>query len=488
MEEAPERRLGSTRWNLGAATAVAVCLLVLILPVGSPARVAVLNGASIAAVGLFLVAVLRMPRAARPVWWGLWAYLMLTVIGDVVYDVFLYHYEQEPFPSIADVFYLSAYIALIIALVMLVKRRQTVRRRETWIDATVMSLAATCVVITVVVVPILNDASTLTLETAVALAYPILDVVALSALIRLLVDVKRLEPALALLTASIVVTLTADLAFQSLSAQGLIEDAPPWVDVLFLGGILLLTAAATARGAAEIGYPSPTSARTKARLVGLAVAALTAPTLLTISVWREVGSGTRLLAVVSIAIILLILWGSLLLISMVEQQASLLADLARRDGLTGLPNRRTLDFELDRMAARTHESGEPFTVAMLDLDHFKAFNDRYGHPAGDTMLIDCSRAWHALLDPPAMLARYGGEEFAVLLPGVDRAQPILERLRRATPDPQTVSIGFAQRLPGEPIAETIERADRALYEAKGSGRNRVVGAADRALADDTARN
>lgn len=177
---------------------------------------------------------------------------------------------------------------------------------------------------------------------------------------------------------------------------------------------------------------------------------------------------------------MLILWGSLLLISMIEQQSTLLADLARRDGLTGLPNRRTLDFELDRMAARTEDQGQAFTVAMLDLDHFKRYNDHYGHAEGDTMLIECARAWHALLDPPALLARYGGEEFAVLLPQVtlEQAQPILESLRRATPAKQTVSIGYAQRLPREPIARTLDRADKALYEAKDAGRDRVVAAAE----------
>jgi diguanylate cyclase (GGDEF)-like protein len=472
---------GSPRlWIAGLLVGALACLLVVLLPVGSPARVVLLNATSIAAAGVFLVAILRMPRAVRVVWWGLWAYLVLTVIGDIVYDVFLYHFQEEPFPSAADVFYLTSYVALIWALVILVKRRQPHRSRETWIDTAVMTLAAACVVATVVVVPILNDTSTLDWATAVALAYPLLDVVALSALIRLLVEVKRIEPALALLTAAITAMLTADLVFQSLAAQGLVEDAPAWVDALFLAAILLLTAAATARGATTITHPNANSGRTKARLVGLAIAALTAPTLLTFSVWNEVGSGTRLLALSSIAIILLILWGALLLISMIEQQSSLLADLARRDGLTGLPNRRTLEFELDRAATRTQEQRQPFTVAIMDLDHFKQFNDHFGHPAGDRMLIQCSRAWHALLDPPAMLARYGGEEFAVLLPGIslEQAHPILERLRRATPASQTVSIGYAQRRSGEKVRETVERADKALYEAKAAGRDRVVASAE----------
>ncbi len=464
---------GST---LGIWLGGVICLLVMLLPVGSPARVAVLNGTGVAAAVVFLWAVLTMPRHARVVWWWLWGYLCLTVIGDLTYDVYLYHFQREPFPSPADVFYLSAYAALIVALVTLVHRRQSGRNRETWIDTAVMSLAAVCVVATVVVVPILNDSVSLDLATWVALAYPLLDVVALSVLIRLLVDVDRVNSSLGLLTISVAMMLTADLAFQSLVAQDVIADAPAWVDVLFLAALLLLTAAACANGATHIARAAPTTRRTRARLVGLAIAALTAPTLLAYSVWSDVGSGARLLAVVSIAIILLILWGALILISMVEQQAALLADLARRDGLTGLPNRRTWDFELDRTAERLSQNPTPLTVAMLDLDHFKRFNDQHGHPAGDALLIDCSHTWHALLDPPAIIARYGGEEFAVLLPDTtwQQAQPVLDRMRRATPKPQTVSIGYAQCTPGEDIRQTVARADQALYRAKASGRDCLV--------------
>lgn len=476
----PVRRLldvlAQNRWTLGVWIGGVVCLITTLLPTDSPLRVVLVNGASILAVLILLWAAAQMRTDARVVWWWLGAYLLLTVSGDVIYDVYRFHLDEEPFPSVADLFYLLAYVAMIAALGILVHRRQTGRNREVWVDTAVMSLAAACVVATVVVMPVLNDTSAPALTTSIAVAYPLLDVVALSVLIRLLVDVKKMNLALALLTVAIACTLTADLVFQSLAAQGLVEDSPRWVDGLFLAAILLLAAAGTARGASTITRPSPTTQRTKARLVALAAAALTAPTLLAFSVWSEVGSGARLLAVVSIAVILLILWGALMLISLVEQQATLLADLARRDGLTGLPNRRTWDFELDRVSQRTAALGRPLTVAMLDLDHFKEYNDRNGHPAGDDMLVACARAWHSHLEPPAMLARYGGEEFAVLLPGtrMSEALPVLERVRRATPEGQTVSIGCAGRIGDEPIESTVQRADQALYDAKAAGRDRVM--------------
>lgn len=464
------------RWALAAWLAGLVCLLTMVLPTDAPVRVALVNGASLAAVLVFLWATVRMPPGSRDVWWLMWVYLLLTVTGDVIYDVYLFHFQEEPFPGVADAFYLSSYIALIAAMALLVFRRQTGRNRETWIDTAVMSLAAACVVATVVIMPILTNTSAPALTTIVSVAYPLLDLIAMSVLIRLLIDVKRVNPALTLLAVAVACTLTADLVFESLAAQGVVDDAPAWVDGLFLTAILFLAAAANARGATTITRPSPGKHRTKARLIGLAIAALTAPTLLAFSVWSDVGSGARLLAVVSIAILLLILWGSLMLISMIEQQAALLADLARRDGLTGLPNRRTWDFKLDRMAARMDEHGLPLTVAMLDLDNFKAYNDHHGHPEGDKVLVECTRVWHAELEPPALIARYGGEEFAVLLPDttVGDAASILEGLRRATPPGQTVSIGYAQREPGEPITDTVDRADQALYRAKSEGRDRIV--------------
>ena len=465
------------RWAMGVWLGGVACLVVMLLPVGSTERVILIHATSFVAVVVFLIAILRMPRAARVVWWWLWAFLVLTVAGDAVYDMYLYYFDKEPFPSPADVLYLASYGALVSALVVLVRRRQPGHNRETWVDTAVMTVAAGCVVATVVIMPMLTDSAAPLVTTLIALAYPLLDVIALSVLIRMLVGVDKMNRTLGLLTVSLACMLTADLVFQSLAAQGVVADAPAWVDVLFLASSLLLTAAATSRGARTITRPSPTSHRTKARLVGLAVAALTAPTLLAFSVWSEVGSGARLLAVASIAVILLILWGALMLISMVEEQAALLAELARKDSLTGLPNRRTWDFELDRMAVRTADRDVPLTVAMLDLDHFKAYNDRHGHPAGDTLLSDCARAWRSCLDPHLVLARYGGEEFAALLPDLtlEGASSVLNQLRLATPGEQTVSIGCAQRVPGEPIEQTLHRADLALYQAKASGRDIVVG-------------
>jgi diguanylate cyclase (GGDEF)-like protein len=152
-----------------------------------------------------------------------------------------------------------------------------------------------------------------------------------------------------------------------------------------------------------------------------------------------------------------------------------LDDQARSDPLTSLPNRRAWD---ETLVAAMRAEGT-LCVAMVDLDHFKRFNDDNGHAAGDRLLRACAVAWKGHLRPGDTLARVGGEEFAVMLPscGLADAARVLERLRDATPSGVTASIGVAELQPGESTGDVLARADTALYEAKDSGRDRLQAAA-----------
>jgi diguanylate cyclase (GGDEF)-like protein len=156
-----------------------------------------------------------------------------------------------------------------------------------------------------------------------------------------------------------------------------------------------------------------------------------------------------------------------------------LENQARTDALTGVANRRALEETLVRELAAAERQRRPVAIVMLDMDHFKAYNDRYGHPAGDAMLAGTAAAWRAELRPTDTLARYGGEEFLAVLPAtdVDGAVKTADRLRRVTPDGQTASAGAAVWDGRESPSELIDRADAALYEAKQGGRNRTVAAA-----------
>ena len=165
--------------------------------------------------------------------------------------------------------------------------------------------------------------------------------------------------------------------------------------------------------------------------------------------------------------------------ALVQQRERLqrqLGAMARTDALTGLPNRRAWDEALDRELAMANRSGAPVCVALLDLDHFKKFNDQNGHPAGDTHLREAADLWSSRLRTADLIARYGGEEFAVLLTATDadQAHALIETLRACVPSEETASAGIAEWDGIESSAELLIRADGALYQAKRGGRNRTI--------------
>ncbi|MCK6186355.1 sensor domain-containing diguanylate cyclase [Pseudomonas sp. EYE_354] len=170
-----------------------------------------------------------------------------------------------------------------------------------------------------------------------------------------------------------------------------------------------------------------------------------------------------------------------------------LSELAATDALTGLANRRILDERLRLEWDRAQRSTEPLTVLMIDVDHFKAFNDRHGHQGGDEALRTVAQVIGSNIRRPADLAaRYGGEEFAVVLPhtGAKGAWVIAEHIRNSVEQlprvagderPITVSIGMStwDKHGHTSLEALLLSADRALYEAKHTGRNRIVGAPTR---------
>lgn len=167
------------------------------------------------------------------------------------------------------------------------------------------------------------------------------------------------------------------------------------------------------------------------------------------------------------------------------------------DELTGLGNKRALQSDLHREAERAVRSKKPFSLLLLDIDHFKKINDTHGHPAGDHVLKNLARTLQACARQSDLCFRYGGEEFLILLDNTNslQAKLISERFRCVIAEqniylgnqaiPVTASLGCATFRAGEPLENLISRADQALYSAKNSGRNKCVSAEDMAPAKPT---
>jgi len=162
---------------------------------------------------------------------------------------------------------------------------------------------------------------------------------------------------------------------------------------------------------------------------------------------------------------------------------------ASTDALTGLPNRRQFDQALHEAADRSNQTGAPLCLLMVDIDHFKRFNDSYGHTVGDHVLALVARTMKECIRNTDTPARYGGEEFGVILPSsqLHDAVRIAEQIRLAVASKKvvnraknqslgtiTLSVGATQFIHGEDLADLIRRADDGLYTAKRTGRNRVV--------------
>lgn len=162
---------------------------------------------------------------------------------------------------------------------------------------------------------------------------------------------------------------------------------------------------------------------------------------------------------------------------------------SRTDMLTGLPNRRALDEFLRLAQTAAMEKGDPLGMLLIDVDHFKRFNDDFGHNVGDQVLKLLGGVLKDRVRGNDLAARYGGEELMAVLPAADMDTCVMvaERIRKSIAECKitrrasgevlpgiTVSIGVAQFRPGEPVTDFIERCDSALYVAKRSGRNRVI--------------
>jgi diguanylate cyclase (GGDEF)-like protein len=446
----------------------------------------------LAAVAALLAGIwLHRPRRAA-LWGVLAAGLLFITAGDIVYALYdrVLH-TAAPFPSLADATYLTGCPLIGLGMILLVRARTAGRDRVAWIDATIVASGFGLLYWVFLMEPTARSGELTGLGRLVALAYPVWDVLFLALVVRLLAGVGARVPALRLLAGAVSFWLVYDTIYALLVQYGTYVQGS-LVDGLWLLGYVLFGAAALHPSMVELTQPvvEPTTRLSWRRLVLLAGASLIAPVLL---VSQSALAHHRVdgiaIGTASMLLFLLVVLRIVGLVRQVEEQAEQLASLAQHDALTGIPNRRAWDGELPVAMDRARRDGVPLSVALLDLDHFKDFNDRFGHQAGDRLLKSAAAAWSAALRATDLLCRYGGEEFAVLLPGAtaEQAAEVLERLRAASPQEQTFSAGQACWDGQEISDELVARADRALYAAKAAGRDRIVDAGGTAAGAVTGR-
>jgi diguanylate cyclase len=187
-------------------------------------------------------------------------------------------------------------------------------------------------------------------------------------------------------------------------------------------------------------------------------------------------------------------------ISNLQQSLEAIRAESLTDPLTGLGNRKYFDRSIDAAVQSALASGEPLSLLMFDIDHFKSFNDSYGHLTGDQVLRLVGMSLRQTIKGQDITARYGGEEFAVVLPNtaLRQALTVADHIRRAVMAKElkkkstgeilgrvTISVGVSMLKPGDDTDSLIERADACLYAAKRNGRNRVVCEADPEYAAET---
>ncbi len=281
--------------------------------------------------------------------------------------------------------------------------------------------------------------------------------------------------------------------------DGRLAHGLPALQALYFGGATPLNTQihdfiANARAVANAPPGAAASRAPLSRVFAASRAALLSQLELVVSLHQHVSEGRlstlRRLQWLTLIIVLttLLLEGIGIFRPMVRRVARYTSELTRLatiDPLTGALNRRSFHEQASAEVDRSARHGRPLCLMMLDVDHFKSINDLYGHPAGDTVLIELAALLRGAIRTSDLLCRFGGEEFALLLPEttLDNASILAHRLRHELGELHidaaglvlrlTVSIGLVT-LVGTSLADALAAADASLYEAKAAGRNRVV--------------
>lgn len=431
--------------------------------------------------GSAVVCVQAARRGSREAvaWWALAAAQITNVLGNLWYSLVIAPLPQQPPTSLADVCYLAFYPGLYIALVALIRARVHRFHASMWLDGLIGTLGATAVAIAVLLAPALQLTDGSTVAVAVALAYPVADVVLLALLVAVsaVLGLRR-DPVLWLLGAGVLANLLGDILNLDLQATGTYSQGGP-LDLTWLGGMALMALAADRSLRSSVpaaNRDEAAGARVGWRMLAVPMACNIASLAVLAAGW-----GDRYPAAAAWCAIACVGAGfvrTMLTFREVRSFHEFRAQ-ARTDELTGLPNRRAL-LEAAEQVLASATAADPAALLLLDLDGFKDVNDSLGHHVGDELLQQIGPRLEEAALPGQLAARLGGDEFAVLLPraSLDDALSAAARIREALARPIAIegirvhigaSIGVATApVPAAGVREMLRCADIAMYAAKSS--------------------
>ncbi len=468
---------------LGVVAIVTYYLSVRLGHAWAGARVA-LYASGDATVAVIAVAAGRRHRPLRLAMFLVALSALATVAGDVIFNVLAQVESEVTYPSLADAFFLLRYPILVAGLLVVVRKRTPGWDGASAIDAGIVAVSAGFLVYIFVIAPTMQ-VTVGNIAILASVAYPVGDLMLITVGARLMLGAGPRTPALAMLGVQLVMFLFANSTYSLTILNGTYR-ASNFLDGIWMGASFVL--------AAGVAHPSAPRLLARASTIGpdatarrlsvLAVAAVLAPTGMVVQHLRGEEPHILIAGAVCNVLFLLVLARMAGLVRMQRHAAT-------TDGLTGLRSRRWFEEMLRAEVARATRGGSLLSVLLLDIDHFKAVNDTFGHAGGDRVLIEVAHRLSGLVRPGDQVARYGGEEFAVLLShtGATEAREIAERVRRGVAaDPiavgenrqrrVTVSVGVAgMPVAGGDAADLVLSADRALYAAKDAGRDRVTAAA-----------
>jgi two-component system, cell cycle response regulator len=410
--------------------------------------------------------------------WGLLGFgLLAWAAADLYWTVVLGKLEEPPFPSGADALYLTGYLFVLGGVAALVRTRVRRMSAVVWTDVVLGALCVGAIGTTVLLDYVLANTSGTPAQIAIAVAYPALDLVTLAVAAAALALTGWLPGrALALVAAGIVCQAVGDGVYTYQSLAGT-YDSGSWINFLWPLGTFLIAAGALqpASRLRESGLPAGWRAFASPVIFTLAVFVL--------ALLTRHGDDSTVITAFTIATMVAVV----VRLALTFAENHRLVHELERDPLTGLGNRSKLLIDLDRHFQRGR--GEPMTLAILDLDGFKDYNDAFGHPAGDSLLIRLSRQLAEAVEGRGSAYRMGGDEFAVMLDGEAAASgPAVAAAATALAERGdgfrvTSSFGSAE-IPREASdrSTALQLADQRMYADKDSRRPSPGGEVEAVLA------